>query len=98
MHLFARSAKHQGEVRDLFRKAAGLYLDVAEPLALELEETLTETPEIRDDPAHRVSHLEVTKTLLHAPKARAKAANLVAQIAEKEREASDCLSRIIELW
>ena len=97
MHLFARSAKHQGEVRDLFRKAAGLYLDVAEPVALELEETLTETSEIRDDPTHRVSHLEVTKTLLRTPEARMKAADLVAQIAEKEREASCCLSRIIKL-
>ena len=97
MHLFGQSAEHQDEARDLFRKAAGLYLDVSEPLAFELEETLTETPEIRDDPAHEISHLEVTKTLLRNPETRTKAADLIVQIADKEREASGCLSRIIEL-
>lgn len=76
----------------------GLQLDVAEPLDLELEEALTETPEIRGDPAHEISHLEVTKTLLRMPGARTTAADLLAQIADKERTAAHCLSWIIELW
>lgn len=96
-HLFAQSAHHQGEVRGLLRQVAGLYLDVSEPLAFELEEVLTETPEIRDVPDHAVSHLEIARTLLRDPEARARGAEIIEQIAAKEREALDCLSQITAL-
>jgi RNA polymerase sigma-70 factor (ECF subfamily) len=96
-HLFTQSARYQDEVRGLLRQVAGLYLDVSEPLAIELEEVLTETPEIRDVPDHAVSHLEVARTLLRDPGARARGAEIIKQIAGKEREALRCLSQITAL-
>jgi RNA polymerase sigma-70 factor, ECF subfamily len=95
MFLFGRSAHHEGEVRSLLRKAAGIFLDVSEPLASGLEETLTETPEIRDDPEHEVSHLEVTKACLHNAKARVRGAELIERIAGLEREAMDCFREVV---